>query len=226
MSLSLTRKSPGSVRTYLILTDGSGTEKGRATGHYKYGGSHLSFLLLAAGTYTIEATTVAAGDTGGYSVQVSWAAADDCVEDLGTLSATNLSASASGIVAVDAGCVSSLRDPNDKVTVYYARRHTFTLSAAATVSVEVGPVGSDSLLILSGSDGKELGRAQGTTGRQHWYHRPARREFRLPAGTYTVETSRPANRLGPYTASVSWWPAVACVSDLGTLSVNDGHQCR
>ena len=69
----------------------------------------LRHLLLAAGTYTIEATTPYAGDTGHYTVNVNWTPADSCVRELGTLDAAVTVASGSGIIAQDAGCVSAAR---------------------------------------------------------------------------------------------------------------------
>ena len=217
VSMSLGRASPGSVVTYLVVTDGSGAVKGRAAGHYKYGGSGLSYLLLPAGTYTIEATTVTAGDTGSYSVSVSWAAADECVEDLGKLSLAGPSLSGSGIVAVDAGCTSTLRDPQSSET-FYARRHTFTLDAAATVTLVAGPSGSDAFMVLSDGSGVEVARAQGSSGRRS-RSSAVLRYLLLSAGTYTVEASRPVGRVGPYSVSVQWAPADQCVEDLGKLGL-------
>ncbi len=216
VSVSLSRSLPGQVVTYLVLTDGAGTEVGRAAGHHRYGGSGLSYLLLQAGTYTIEATTVTAGETGGYSFGVSWAAADACEQDLGTLDGANPSPSDSGTIAVDGSCTSSLRDPQSTDT-HYARRHTFTLDAAATVSVQVGPTGAESFLVLADSAGSEIGRDRGSSSRS--YRQPARLEhYLLPAGTYTVEATKfDPGAVGPYTVEVSWAPADDCRRDLGSL---------
>ena len=150
---------PGDRSAYLVLiegssADGSGTVVGRASGSGRQGSysdpgrsASLSHLLLQAGTYTIEATTNSSGATRPYSVSVRWDPADACVRDLGTLDATTTSASGSGIVAVDSSCVSSQRDPGT-TSVYYARRHSFALDAAATVSVSVGPGDRSAYLVL------------------------------------------------------------------------------
>ena len=170
VSVSVDDANSSRLRTYVVLmegasSDGSGTVVARAGyGGTSYGSvypARLDHLLLSAGTYTIEATTSSPGATGDYSVRVNWWPADGCVRDLGTLDATATSASGSGIVAVDSDCTSSQRDPNDAVSVYYARRHTFTLDAAATVSVSVGPNSSRSYLVLSDASGTEVGRDQG-----------------------------------------------------------------
>ena len=68
------------------------------------------------------------------------------------------SESGSGIVAVDAGCVSAARDPGGTAT-YYERRHLFTLGEAATNSISLSAAKSSALrpyvVVLSGrsSDG-------------------------------------------------------------------------
>ena len=62
---------------YVVLlegrsVDGSGTVVGRADGGSRYDAARLDDLLLAAGTYTIEATTRSAEATGNYTVAVNW----------------------------------------------------------------------------------------------------------------------------------------------------------
>ncbi len=210
---------PSSPRSFVILSDGSGAEVGRgqgSSGRYGSSSARLDYLLLAAGTYTAEVTTGSAGQVGSYSLSVSWAPADACVRDLGTLDAESPSVSVSGIVAVDAGCTSSRRDP-DGTSTFYARRHTFSLAAAATVSVSAGPSSPRSFVILSDGSGAEVGRGQGSSGR--YGSSSARLDYLLlAAGTYTAEvTTGSAGQVGSYSLSVSWAPADACVRDLGTL---------
>ena len=216
VSLSADDRSPGSLRTYLVLTDGSGDVVDRAAGDSRYGNSSLDLLLLGAGTYTVEVTSNNANETGGYQVWVNWWPADECVRDLGTLDAVSSSVSGSGIIAEDGSCTSSLRDPNSTST-FYARRHTFTLDEAATVSVSVndqGPGRVQTYLVLSDSSATVLARADGDS-----------RSFDsqldlllLGAGTYTVEaTTQHAGHKGGYRVNVQRWAADECVRDLGTL---------
>ena len=113
----------------------------------RYGDSHL---VLAAGTYTIEATTWSGGDTGTYSVWVRRFDLTPCVQDLGTLDSATASLSGSGLISQDADCVSSQRDP-DSADTFFARRHTFTLAAESSVSYGSGGVGAASLLISGSS---------------------------------------------------------------------------
>ena len=112
---------------YVVLlegrsVDGSGTVVGRADGGSRYDAARLDDLLLAAGTYTIEATTRSAEATGNYTVAVNWNPADGCVGELGALDAATSYVTARGIIALDASCVSSQRNPGSSST-YYARRH-------------------------------------------------------------------------------------------------------
>lgn len=213
VSVWVSSSGDSSVSTYMLLIGGSSAD-GSGTVLARVG---VSNWLLAAGTYTVEATTGVAGHTGTYTLGVSWAPADACVRDLGTLDGTTMSASRSGIVAVDPDCTSSLRDPGDSESVYYARRHTFTLAEAATVSVEVGPSSSEAFLILSDGSGAEVSRAQGRSARRS--SAPARLDhLLLGAGTYTVEASKTdAGRTGAYWVHVDWAAADACVRDLGAL---------
>ena len=142
------------------------------------------------------------------------------MRDLGTLDSTTTSATGSGTVAVDAGCVSSLRDPADTTSVYYARRHTFTLDdAAATISVRVGPSSSRSYVVLSDSSGTVLGRDQGQSSGRYVSSDPARLDYLLlAAGTYTVEaTTASPGQVGTYTLSVSAAFIDGCLTSLGTL---------
>ena len=127
---------------------------------------------------------------------------------LGSLSS---SLSGSGVVAVDADCTSSLREPGGTAT-FYARRHTFTLDAAATVSVradDAHPGWLWTYLVLTDSSGDVVGRAVGDS--RHRISSLGR--LLLPAGTYTVEvTSNSANETGGYNVWVNWVPAVGPLS--------------
>ena len=136
------------------------------------------------------------------------------MRDLGTLDAETPSVSGSGIIAVDADCTSSQRNP-DATGVYYTRRHTFTLDAAATVSVSVDDESPDNFVpyavLIEGSSsdgsGTVVARAAGNSRTSVFNpERPARLSYRLlEAGTYTVEaTTLNSGRLGAYSVSVRW----------------------
>ena len=216
VSLSADDRSPGSLRTYLVLTDSSGVVVDRAAGDHRYGNSSMDRLLLSAGTYTVEVTSNGVEETGGYQLDVWWWAADACVRDLGLLGSSSSSLSGSGVVAQDGSCVSSLRDPGGTST-FYARRHTFSLDAAATVSLSADDRSPGSLrtyLVLTDSSGVVVDRAAG----DHRYGNSSMDRLLLSAGTYTVEvTSNGVEETGGYQLDVWWWAADACVRDLGLL---------
>ncbi|WP_419944622.1 hypothetical protein [Candidatus Poriferisodalis sp.] len=140
-----------------------------------------------------------------------------CLTDLGTLNATTTSLSTTGTIQADAGCVSSLRDPADTTSVYYARRHTFTLDAAGTVSISLDDASPGSMrtyVVLSDSSGSVLGRATGDSR----YRRSRLERLLLPAGTYTIEaTSTYVGDTGGYSLSVSVAFIDGCLVSLGTL---------
>ena len=75
VSVGVNDQGPGSLRTYLVLTDGSGGVVGQVAGDSRFRDSSLNLLLLGAGTYTVEATSNNAYETGGYRVWVNWWAA-------------------------------------------------------------------------------------------------------------------------------------------------------
>ena len=216
VSVSLTGSRPQVLLIEGSSSDGTGAVVARNGSSSSYTSVHLRYLLLPAGTYTVEATTHYAQAVGSYSVSVSRWPADACVRDLGTLDATTSSATGSGIVAVDASCTSSQRDPGSAST-YYARRHTFTLGVPGTVSVSL--TGSrPQVLLIEGSSSDGTGAVVARNGSSSSYTSVHLRYLLLPAGTYTVEaTTHYAQAVGSYSVSVSRWPADACVRDLGTL---------
>ena len=167
----------------------------------------LQHLLLAAGSYTIEATTRETGATGEYSLWVQRWPADGCTRELGTLDAAVTVASGSGIIAQDAGCVSAARNRELPGSTYYARRHVFTLGGAATISISLSAANSNALslyvVVLSGrsSDGSGTVVAEANTNLDS-RGRPSKsaslRHLMLATGTYTIEatTTNPGDR-GP-----------------------------
>ena len=230
ISISLSAANSSAVRPYVVLLsgrsrDGSGTVVAEGNTNLDSRGrpstsASVRHLLLAAGTYTIEATTREAGATGEYSLWVQRWRADGCARELGALGAEMASASKSGIVAVDAGCVSAARNPGGTAT-YYARRHVFTLNEAATVSISVDDVSSRGRLrtyavLLAGrsvdGSGSVVGRANSSDGFTSDGFRsasPARLDhFLLAAGTYTIEaaTTNPGDT-GHYRVNVNCAPA-------------------
>ncbi|MYC44055.1 MAG: hypothetical protein F4X49_00635 [Acidimicrobiia bacterium] len=186
--------------------DGSGAVVGRS-------GGWLDDLLLAAGTYTIEITTTFPGDTGDYWVSAGWVPPDACVREWGTLDASTTPARAEGIVAADAGCVSTQRDAGSDET-FYARRHVFTLDSPAAVTLYVSSMRFGIfpyLLLLEGRSTDGSGAVIARYGVSGDYH-PSEvgavgvgMFALLAAGTYTLEvTTRDPSQTGHYSATASW----------------------
>ena len=198
----------GHVSTYSLLIQGASSE-GSGTVLARNGASHL---VLEAGTYTIEATTWSAGHVGSYEVWVQRYDLTPCVGVLGTLDSATSRLSGSGIIARDSGCTSSQRDPDDAVSTYFARRHTFTLGAASSVSFGSsgwgGHVSTYSLLI-QGASSEGSGTVLARNGASHLV---------LEAGTYTIEaTTWSAGHVGSYEVWVQRYDLTPCVGVLGTL---------
>ncbi|WP_419839544.1 hypothetical protein [Candidatus Poriferisodalis sp.] len=107
-----------------------------------------------------------------------------------------------GTVANDPGCVSAGRGLSG---VFFARRHTFTLDAAARVTVDVsGEAGLDAYVVLyRGHDAAAAAvlRRDDNSGPSS---DPRLRGVRLAAGDYTIEaTTAQAQATGSYRMSVS-----------------------
>ncbi len=120
-----------------------------------------------------------------------------CVRELGALDAGSSPLSASGTIAVDASCVSAQRDPAGTSGTFYARRHVFTLDAAATVSVRVDDRSDDLrtyVVLLEGRSADGSGTVVGrgaASGARHPFG-PGAAELRhllVAAGTYTIEAT-------------------------------------
>ena len=183
VTITLTRTS-GDADTYLYLRQGENAQSGTALHENDDdGGTSRSQITatLAAGAFTIEATTFEAGQTGGFTLTVAsqpitdapeiprTGPVDDCPEAIGSV---NGIVSRSGSWAE--GC--------------YARQYTFSTSAFMRVSARLESADADTFLYLlrGDADGEviasndlvasESGSASSVT-------------FLLPAGTYTAEAT-------------------------------------
>ena len=171
---------------------------------------------LSAGTYTIEATSLAAGETGAFTLTLTvgrgggGGGGDGCtLEDLGTLTGT---VTVSG--ALDDDCVS----PNFSGEL--ARYYSFTLGQAGSVEIDLVSSEFDAWLALrEGADVAGRALVQDDDGGQG---SNSRISTELPAGTYTIEaTSYLPGETGAFTLTVT--AAVGggggcALDDLGALS--------
>ena len=157
-----------------------------------------------AGTVTLTATAGAHKRT--VTVAVPCGAAKPlaaCDDPLGTL--PEGVTKRSGAIAADADCTTANRQPRSRDS-YYTRRHTFTLTGPAQVTVDVGDdpanaVKLDTYALLlegHGADGTVIGRDDdGGPGTD------SRIAKKLPAGDYTIEAATwGSSRTGGYKLTV------------------------
>ena len=213
--------------TYLYLLRGPGRDGAEAASNddIESGNTDSQVVAtLAAGTYTIEATTYNASTTGSFTLTVTPSqestetptpAADNCVDDLGSL-ATAVSRNGSW----SSDCTSENRDGS------YAQFYSFTLGQETQVTIDLTSTEDTYLYLLAGSgrDGAEAASnddiESGNTDSQV--------VATLAAGTYTIEaTTYDADTTGSFTLTVtpsqesaeSPTPAADnCLEDLGSLA--------
>ena len=149
---------------------------------------------------TITVTCTADGRADSSQIVELAGVASDCDDPLGSV--IHGVTVRDGTIAADAGCVSAGRGLGG---TFYARRHTFTLDAAARVTVDVsGEAGVDAYVVLyRGHDAAAAAvlRRDDNSGPSS---DPRLRGVRLAAGDYTVEaTTAQAQATGGYRVTVS-----------------------
>ena len=156
---------------------------------------------LAAGTYTIEATTYAAGETGSFTLTLTLAndgsedpvpGVGSCLEDLGSLMGA---VSRSGSWASD--CSSENR------TGSYARFYSFTLAHETRVTIDLSSTQDSFLYLLEGS-GRVGAEVASNDDLETGVDTNSRIVATLIAGSYTIEatTYSPATT-GSFSLTVS-----------------------
>ena len=151
--------------------------------------SQLDDQELAAGTYTIEATTFAAGQTGEFTLTITGlgdggpAQTDECLEDLGVLGMTPGRVSIGRIGQTWTSHCSSTNEAGS-----YARYYAFTLLAPGEVTITLESRDADPYLYLLQGAGRN-----GTVEAENDDHEGSRIrsqiEETLEAGTYTIEAT-------------------------------------
>ena len=197
VDITLERTS-GEADTYLYLREGESRSGDFLHDNDDDGGTTRSRIAetLAAGTYTVEATTYEAGQTGSFTLTVSGlggatTATDSCVD--------TLSANGSVIGEWASGCDSTARAGS------HARFYSFTLSedSEVTITLDLRSGEADTYLYLREGENTRSGDFLyendddgGTTRSQI--------QETLDAGTYTIEaTTYEAGQTGLFTLTVS-----------------------
>ena len=193
--------------TYIFLLEGAGSEgeveEENDDIDYSRGilDSRIGPLTLDAGTYTVEATTFSAGETGEFTLAIDVteqdaeppAPSDSCVANLGTLTSD---VSEEGEWTDE--CDSTNRSGR------YARYYTFTLEAEAEVQIDLTSNKDTYLFLLegAGADGEvEKENDDIDYGRRILDSRIG--PVTLDAGTYTVEaTTYSAGETGDFTLAI------------------------
>ena len=192
------------AETVLYLREGAGNTSGATTpGGFNEGESEYNYRRasieesLAAGTYTIEATTFAAGETGDFTLTVSEAGGPGPVG----CEAVAVTADGSPVAGNWGGdCESTAREERQ------ARYYQFTLAESADITVLLESQEAETVLYLREGAGITSGATTPggfNEGDPNNYHRASIEET-LPAGTYTIEvTTFAAGETGAFTLTVS-----------------------
>ena len=212
---------------WLTLREGADTSGPRLSQDDNGGGGTDARITadLPAGTYTIEATSAAAGVavTGPFTLSVSLTAPGGCrLEDLGTLTGR---VTRTGTLGHD--CVS----PNYSGEL--ARYYSFTLGRAGEVQIDMTSSAFDAWLTLR--EGADISGPRLLQDDNGGGGTDARITADLPAGMYTIEATSSAAGVavtGPFALTVSLTAPAGCrLEDLGTLTGRVtragmlGHDC-
>ena len=164
---------------------------------------------LDAGTYTVEATSYHARQTGSFTLTIAYAAARaNCgAASLGSMSFTSTSLSANG-VNWPSNCLSAAA--TDSQAAYY----TFSMLVSETVEISLtsSAAGADPILYLrrgTQTIGTPIASDDGGTGSA------ALMRVALSPGIYTIEA---ASQTAAATGTFSLSAIFSCSSDLGALS--------
>ena len=204
VTITLERTS-GEADTYLYLREGearSGTVLYENDDYPYQGDTGKSRIraTLAAGSYTVEATTYDPGETGLFTLTVSGlggaaTATDSCVETL------TGDGSESGQWA--GGCESETVSKDGSGAYPHARYYTFTLGGESEVAITLESEDADTLLYLRAGDDTRSGGFLYENDDSPDTTRSQIRET-LPAGSYTIEaTTYYPGETGSFTLSVS-----------------------
>ena len=182
--------------TYLYLRDGDARSGAFLYENDDDGGTTKSTIqeTLAAGTYTIEATTYGTGETGDFTLTVS--GLGGTAPDPGTGCGQTITADGTVSGTWAAGCDSEVSGRG------HARYYTFTLAQQSDVTITLESTDADTYLYLRAGDARsgaflyENDDDGGTT--------KSTIDESLAAGTYTIEaTTYGTGETGDFTLTVS-----------------------
>ncbi|WP_419853869.1 hypothetical protein [Candidatus Poriferisodalis sp.] len=163
----------------------------------------LSAQVTAGTTATVTVTCTNNDRADGTASAVLSGVAADCDDSLGSL-VHGVTVARDGAVAADAGCTSAGRGLSG---TFYARRHTFTLDAAARVSVDLAAASEaaplDAYVVLYRGHDATAAAVLHSDDDSGPRSDSRLRNLRLGAGDYTIEaTTATAQAVGGYRLGV------------------------
>ena len=181
-----------SVDAYLALRQGGGSNGTLVASNDNVGSRNFNSSInrvLAAGTYTVEATTYFAGQTGGFTLSVRPL---QRTEDLGDLTRS--------VDRSNSAWTSDHMSTQQEGS--YARSYTFTLDAATHVVINLTSPEDSYLYVLLDSNGAVVHENDNVTTR----NLNSRIDETLQRGTYTIEATTyfPA-RMGTFHLSIGYF---------------------
>ena len=209
VTITLARDSDDGPDPYLYLRQGHGRTGTILNDHEADddaagGRNSLAVETLAAGNYTIEATTYAAGETGSFTLTISGLGgtvvqpppADQCGQTLtadGTISGT-----------WTAGCDSETPAPGSSSGDRLAHFYTFTLTQGAEVTIDLESENADTYMYLREGDARSGTTVEDGEDDDGGEDTNSRIQKTLVAGTYTIEaTTYNAGQTGSFTLTIS-----------------------
>jgi len=201
---------------WLFLRAGDGTQFGSLIVE----GARATSRLLAAGTYTVEATSTSPGKSAAFALSLSPTFATLCAPS--PLALTDGSTTTTANQSWTNGCRSA-RTPRVN-----AKHYTFTLTSPKMMTIELDSPVADARLYLTQGGSADGADFIGDDPPEHGGlpTRASRIERILGAGTYTVEAaSAKPDVAGAFTLAATpaaitprpSTPSNACIKDLGTL---------
>ena len=202
---AVTMELTSDVDTYLYLRPGD-ARAGDAlheNDDIASGGVNLNSRIsetLAAGTYTIEATTYAAGSTGAFTLTISGlgGGTDDSSETETDQCGSTISADGSVGGSWVAGCQSQVSGRG------YARYYTFTLEEASQITIELVSSVDPYLYLRQGEARSGDAEHENDDIESGGVNLNSRISETLDAGTYTIEaTTYSPGTAGSFTLTIS-----------------------
>ena len=180
------------------------------------GDDHIA-KSLRAGTYTIEATTRNAGDTGAFALSISYRVPTICAADTTSIGTV----SASGTTTVNGSWATNCESGSPSGR--YGRHYGFTLSQTTGMSIRLAPSSDDTVVSWRLRGGSETFGDRADAIAYHEGADAASVPSLLAAGSYTLEANAPEGPAGAFTLTLTFAiPTICRDTTIGTLTAPTG----